>query len=242
MVVARKDLLLFEFMLFIGFFTSYFFSASYSMFLDYGASLSRLAFVYLASGFLGILLSKALNVLRQRGGLFFANQVFLLTAFLVSLSAFKLGDSINPTNGEQASYLLMIVSFPFITISFKILHGLFTKLYEDEDSIRLFGKVRSAEVVGAILGYFSVLLIDLNTGESWLFFLPASASLLGASIVLVRLRKHYRILVRRQNVKSRVPQVHLVRTNDKYMLILGICIALGCLATFYVDFGLPKST
>lgn len=233
-------LLLLSYSLCIGILVAFFFSFANATFLTaYDAAM--LPWAYIATGVVGYMATSVLHRLGKRlrfSVLLTGNLLFLL----VLLAGFRLG--FLATDHPVLSFLIFIWIDPVLTLVDLGFWGLAGRLFDLQQSKRLFGLISSGEVASEIVGFLLVpLLLPYLTDTSDLLVL-AALGLAGCSGVLWIILRRFRDRLQDPPAEEAEPGQDLAATprglrallGSRYILLLSASTVALMFAVYFVDF------
>lgn len=235
--LATALLLVYSF--FLGLLVAFFYSVASALFLaDF--DMRRLPEAYIYAGALGFVVVQGFSRLERRwplGRLLVVNLAFLI----LLVAAFRWG--IVATDARWLSFALFLWIDPVLTLAQLGFWGLAGRLFDLQQSKRLFGLVGSGEVVAEILGFLLVpVLIRMVSSPSDLLVL-AVVGLGGSLVVLVvMLRRFGGTLERRPpegipgEAEEGRPREHAT-LRGRYIRLLAASAAVLVVVVYFLDFG-----
>ena len=226
--------------LILGLLVAFFYSVASALFLaDF--DMRRLPEAYIYAGALGFVVVQGFSRLERRwplGRLLVVNLVFLI----LLVAAFRWG--IVATDARWLSFALFLWIDPVLTLAQLGFWGLAGRLFDLQQSKRLFGLVGSGEVVAEILGFLLVpVLIRVVRSPSDLLVL-AVVGLGGSLVVLsVLLRRFGGTLERRpaEGAPEETPEEpqpqDRATLRGRYTGLLAASAAVLVVVVYFLDFG-----
>lgn len=250
-------LLLLGYGLCIGILVAFFFSFANATFLTaYDATM--LPWAYIATGIVGYLATTGLHRLERR-----VRFPVLLTGtllfLLVLVGGFRLG--FLATDHPALSFLIFIWIDPVLTLVDLGFWGLAGRLFDLQQSKRLFGLIGSGEVVSEIVGFFLVPLLLPHLDDASDLLVLAAMGLVGCYLVLRIILHRFRDRLQEPEDEKRhetgAPEAPAgyglaqapgrlrrlrSRVGGRYVLLLSASTATLMFAVYFLDFGFLSVT